>query len=394
MRRTIILAALAATFTPGSAAAQRPASTAVVLNLAPFVARSVAPKVHLLSSAPDYFGPVIGNVTLIEQSDGWVVIDSGLTAANGRAIVAYARSLSPKPIKAVAITHWHNDHPQGVSAIRDAYPQVRIIATPGTEAGMLGAEAFNIGYEPDERATAAMTKLVAQNKQQLQALLEAPDTAADRRERIRKALPQYDAFLEDFRGTYIVPPTETFERELFLDDSELPVRLLHFGRANTDGDLVAWLPSRKIVVAGDIVVAPTPFGFGSFPGDWIQTIGKIKALGFTTLIPGHGDPQGDSAYLDKLVTALADMRAKVGPLARQGIPVDQIRAKADFAAITELFGDTARNKTNFETLFLTPMIPNAYKEALGQPIVQGDGLPVKPEFSPPPPKPTSKKHKS
>ena len=168
---------------------------------------------------------------------------------------------------------------------------------------------------------------------------------------------------------------------------------MYLGRANTDGDLIAWLPKQRVVMSGDIVVAPTPFGFFSFPGEWIGTIGKLKALGFATLIPGHGEPQTDSAYLDKLVAAITDIRAQVTPLAKQGVAVDQVRTKVDFTAITDLFGDTPRNRMNFENLFIQPMIPNAYKEALGQPIVQGEGV-AKPAYSHTPPKPSSRKHRS
>ncbi len=378
---------------PASVPTAAQGAAAQQVDVAPFVAQQVAPKVHLLSTPEDYFGPVIGNVTLIEQSDGFVVIDSGLTAANGRAIVRFARSLSPKPIKAVAITHWHNDHPQGVSSIRDAFPNVRIIATPATEEGMLGAEAFNVGFRPDPKLEEGLAKQVAESKAALQKLLDDPATAADRKERIKKAIPQYDAFMRDFRGTYIVPPTETFERELSIDDSEMPVRLLHLGRANTPGDLLAWLPNQKIVVTGDIVVAPTPFGFFSYPGDWVETIGKIKALGFTTLIPGHGNPQADATYLDKLVTAIEDVRTQVAPLAKANMPLEEVRKKVDFSRGVEIFGATPRIRANAQGLFFDPMIPNAYKEARGEPIIQGEGNP-KPEYAHTPPKPSSKKHKS
>ena len=151
-----------------SLAAAAPA-LAQQVDVSPFVAHEITPKVHLLSTPDDYYGPVIGNVVLIEQRDGFVVVDSGLNAGNGRAVVRYARSLSPKPIKAVMITHWHNDHPQGVSAIRDAFPEVRIIATRQTEAGMLGPEAFDIGYSPGPKWDGAMRTLIAKNKEQLQA---------------------------------------------------------------------------------------------------------------------------------------------------------------------------------------------------------------------------------
>ena len=359
----------------------------------PFVAKMVAPRVHLLATPEDYFGPVVGNVTLIEQSDGFVVIDSGLTVANGRAVVAYARSVADKPIKAVAITHWHNDHPQGVSAIRDAFPNVRIISTPATEEGMLGAEAFDVGYAPDPRFDAQMKKQVAETKEAYNKLLADPATAPDRKERIKRALLEYDLFLADFSGTYIVPPTETFERELLLADREMPVRLLHLGRANTPGDLLAWLPEQKIVVTGDIVVAPTPFGFFSYPGDWIETIGKVKALGFATLIPGHGLPMTDGTYLDKLVASIRDVQAQVAPLAKAGMPIDEVRKKVDFSKSIALFGDTPRIKANAQGLFFDPMIPNAYKEARGEPIIQGEGNPV-PDYAHKPPKPSSRKHKS
>ena len=39
------------------------------------------------------------------------------------------------------------------------------------------------------------------------------------------------------------------------------------------------------------------------------------------------------------------------------------------------------------------MIPNAYKEALGQPIIQGEGNPV-PPFKVTPPNSTAKRHDS
>ncbi len=367
---------------------------AQAVDVTPFVAHEVTTKVHLLSTPEDYYGPVIGNVTLIEQSDGFVVVDSGLTAANGRAVVRYAKSLADKPIKVVLITHWHNDHPQGVSAIRDAFPKVRIFATRETESGMLGPEAFDIGYSPAAKWDDATAKLMAAQKDQLQKLLDDPATAPDRKERIRKAIPQQDAFLRDFKGSYIVPPTETFEREYLLDDRDMPVRLLHLGRANTAGDALAWLPRQKILVTGDIVVAPSPFGFGSFPADWIETIGKVKAMGFATLIPGHGLPQTDTAYLDKLIAAISDVRAQVGPLARQGMPIEEVRKKVDFTRSIALFGDSPQIKRYGPLFFFDPMISNAYKEARGEPIIQGDGSPEPDVPRDTPPKPTSIHHES
>ena len=363
------------------------------VDVRPWVAQQVAPKVHLLSTPDDYFGPAVGNVTLIEQSDGFVVIDSGAAVGHGRKVVEYARSLSPKPIKAVAITHWHNDHPLGVSAIRDAYPDVRVISTPATEEGLLGPVTFGAGYRPDPKIDAIVEKQVADAKASYRKLLDDPATASDRKARIRNALSNFDGFMEAYRGSYVVLPSETFERELLLDDADVPVRLLHLGRANTPGDLLAWMPAQKIVSTGDIVVAPVPFGFFSYPADWIATIARVKSLGFTTLIPGHGGPQTDSNYLDKLVSTISEIRSQVGPLAKAGMPLEEVKKKVDFGKATEAFSDDPRVRANLSGLFFDPMVPSAYKEALGQPIIQGEGNPV-PEYRHTPPEPRSKRHSS
>lgn len=376
-------------------AAASPAASQVEspLDLGPYAAREITPTIHLLTVPRDYFAAALSNIVLIEQSDGLVVIDSGIGVGHGRAIVNYAKMLSAKPIKAVAITHWHNDHPQGVSAIRDAFPNVRIITTSATETGMLGPEAGLVGFRPDPQLETELQKQADQAKAGLQKLLDDPATPPDQRTRVKKAIWDFDQLMADYRGTYIVPPTETFERELLLDDPKVPIRLMHLGRANTDGDLIAWIPDQKVVVTGDIVVAPTPYGFFSYPGDWIETIGKIKALGFRTLIPGHGEPQWDTTYLDKLVAAISDVRAQVGPLAKAGMPLDEVRKKVDFAKSIALFGDTPKVKANAQGLFFDPMIPNAYKEARGEPIIQGEGNPIS-KFRHTPPKPSSKKHQS
>src|SRR5206468_3015586 len=147
---------------------------------------------------------------------------------------------------------------------------------------------------------------------------------------------------------------------------------MFLGRANTAGDAIAWLPKQKLVASGDIVVSPFPFGFGSYPADWIATLGKLKALGYSTLIPGHGYPMSDTAYIDKLITSIRDLQAQVAPLARAGMSLDDIKKKVDFSSSIALFGTDARSKANAEGLFFDPMIRNAYKEARGDPIVQGD----------------------
>lgn len=344
------------------------------VDVKPFTAREISAEVHLLATPQDYYGPATGNVSIIEQRDGFVLVDSGLSAGNGRTIVSYIKARSQKPVKAVVITHWHNDHPQGVSAIREAWPNVRIIATEETKKGMLGPELGElVGLQPGPQFDEQVAKLNAEQQEALDKLIADPATAPDRVERAKKAKLDFAVFAENYSGTHVVPPTETFTEGLRIDDPHVPVEIKFLGRANTEGDAVVWLPRQRIAMSGDMVVWPTPFGFFSFPGDWVQTLGRLKALGYWTLIPGHGEPQTDTAYIDLLIGSIEDIRAQVGPLAKQGHSLEEVNKRTDFSRYRDLFGKTERMKALFKVYWTDPMTENAWKEAKGLPIKQGEG---------------------
>jgi len=71
----------------------------------------VAPGVHWLRMplpvALDHI-----NLYLIEEADGWWVVDSGMAAGDTRALWerVFDSRLGGKPVKAVVATHWHPDH--------------------------------------------------------------------------------------------------------------------------------------------------------------------------------------------------------------------------------------------------------------------------------------------
>lgn len=367
--RTIVAAALLAVTLARPAAAQTPADQA----LAPFTARELVPGVRLLALPPDYSGPAIGNVIAIEQRDGYVLIDSGATAGHGRIVAGYIRSLGTKPVKAIVFTHWHNDHPLGASEIRKLWPKVRIISTAATKAALLSPAVQAAGPRPDDRNDVFIYNQVSASLATIAVRKADPATSDEQRVRYDRMAAALNDFAASYHGTYVVPPTETFTDRLLLDDPDRPVELRFLGRANTAGDAVAWLPKQRVVMTGDIVVSPVPFGFYSYPADWLQTIARLKALDFALLVPGHGEPQTDTAYLDKLAATISDIRAKVGPLVAQGLSLDEVRKRVDFVEQTTIFGTTPRLKAGFESLWLAPMVENAWREAKGLPIVQGGG---------------------
>lgn len=342
-------------------------------DLGPFEPRQLIRGVHLLSTPPDYLGPATGNVTIIEQEAGFVVVDSGLTRADGDRIVGFVRALGDQPVIALVITHWHNDHPQGASQILEAWPDIRIIATRATADGIAGPAQTQLGFEPSPEGEAEIRGELETGLTQIDERIADPETDGPTRMRYRRMAEDMRERIPDLAGTHLVPPNEILEEEILIDDPVRPIRVMFLGRANTAGDAVVWLPNQRLIVTGDIVVSPIPFGFFSFPEDWIATLGRIKALEFDLLVPGHGEPQTDSAYIDRLVATIADIRSQVGRLAGEGLTLEEVREQADFSEQTAIFGTSNRRRVLFDAYWLRPMVENAYKEATGVPIVQGEG---------------------
>ena len=69
---------------------------------------------------------------------------------------------------------------------------------------------------------------------------------------------------------------------------------------------------------------------------------------------------------------LENRRSQVAPLARQGMPVDQIAKQTDFERLKASFaGDDPWLRSLLGAFFLGSIVKNAAAEARGEPIVQG-----------------------
>lgn len=329
----------------------------------------VAPGVWTFAE-PRFQVQPIGNVTLIEQADGLVLVDSGGSPGSARRLIAEIRRLSAKPVKAVVITHWHGDHPQGLSEILKAWPAARTIATKATQAHLRDRKTMNTPAVFDPSADDAFYKQTQGFLAYTQTMADkAPDPAS--KAGWSAAARLFAQYAEDMRGAVTISTTEAFDDRLDIPDPHAPVEVRYLGRANTDGDAMVWLPKQRVLIAGDIVVAPVPFGFGSYPSDWLRTLEKLQAYDFKVLIPGHGEPQHDRTYLARLVTAIEEVRTRVAPLVRQGVSLDDARKQLDFADQAQGFvGADPWLRRWFKEYWIGPLLTSAYKEARGEPIIQ------------------------
>jgi glyoxylase-like metal-dependent hydrolase (beta-lactamase superfamily II) len=167
----------------------------------------------------------------------------------------------------------------------------------------------------------------------------------------------------DVSGTHLLLPKRTFVDTLTLADPVAPIELRFLGRANTTGDIVAWLPQQKVLVAGDIVVEPVPFMINVFPTDLEATLSKMHSIPFEILIPGHGVPQRDHELLNRLSDLMRDAIAQVGPLARAGVPVDSVAHRTNFSRHKPLFAGTDPWLGYwFDGYTIAPLIESVYNE--------------------------------
>jgi glyoxylase-like metal-dependent hydrolase (beta-lactamase superfamily II) len=333
------------------------------------IVRPVTKGVWLLTEPKFQLQP-IGNVTVIEQRDGLVLVDAGGSPGAGRRIVAMVKSLSPKPVKAVIVSQWHGDKPQGLTEILKAWPNARTISTAATQAHLVDPKTMNTPAALDAKRNADFQKQVQDEIEYMQKA-EAKAATDSERQGYHTAIRMLRQYAPDMDGALTISTKEGFTDHLLLADPERPAEALFLGRANTDGDAVVWLPKQKILVAGEIVILPFPYGFESYPSDWLATLVKLRAIPFRTLIPGHGMPQTDRVQIDRLERTLKDVRAQVAPLAAQGLTLEQVHAKVDLSADAKLFvgSDPWLNKW-FKAFFADLIVTSAYKEAKGEPIVQ------------------------
>jgi glyoxylase-like metal-dependent hydrolase (beta-lactamase superfamily II) len=356
-------------------AAPAPAPHALPADGYSEIIEKVADGIWVVRQAKPFHLQPIGNVVVVEQKDGLVLLDSGDSPGAGRRIASLVRSVSAKPVKAVAISHWHGDHSLGLPGLKESWPNLRIITTAETKQDLLGAPMARYAKGgPDPAHSAAFRKSVEDTIAAMAVFVSKPDTPAFKKPGYAQTMRELADYDSDSEGLYVAAPTETFADRLVLADPVRPVELIHPGRANTDGDLAVWLPRQKVLATGDMVVAPIPYGFGSYPADWLRSLALLRAYPFRLLIPGHGAPQHDRIYLDRLAALIAHIRNQVAPLAAAHLSYDEARKKVDLSRERRLFaGDDPWLGLWFDQYWAEPFVKMAWQEANGIPITQGEG---------------------
>jgi glyoxylase-like metal-dependent hydrolase (beta-lactamase superfamily II) len=199
--------------------------------------REVRSGVYVAAAEPESV-----NLGLIVGSRRTLLVDTGSSPAQGRALRASLATVTDKPLAAVVITHWHYDHAFGLAA----FPDVPRIAHESVHSRLCSAEAVaeakRLGVDPHE----------------------------------------------------LGQPNAEIAVATALDLGGRRVEIAHLGRGHTDGDLVIVVPEADVLFAGDLLESAgrPSFGPDSVPDEWPATVDAVIGLmtATTLAIPGHGEP--------------------------------------------------------------------------------------------------------
>jgi len=266
------------------------------------------------------------NSPIIETADEAIVIDSQITPAAARALVADLKAVTSKPVRYVIDSHYHSDHSFG----NQVFPSdVQVIGHDNTRRRMLTNVLEQYTYlnsvQPVPARVDALKQRIAQ------------EADPQQKSALERQVANSLAYLEQVKEVKVTPPNMTFDRTMTLYRGGREIRLQYLGRGHTDTDVVVLLPKERILCTGDLMESVVSYMGDSFPDDWIATLDRLKALDFDTVMPGHGVVFKGKTKIDAFQKYLRDVITQVTALRKQGVSADDAAQKVDVTAYRNEF---------------------------------------------------------
>lgn len=195
------------------------------------------------------------NAGLVTGDGESLLVDTLFDLAMTREMLAgLAPVTQDRPIRTVVNTHANGDHWFGNELVGDA----EIIASQATA---------------EEMAT--------NGPDLIQGMLAQPGALGRFTQHI------FEPF--DFSGITPTVATRTFGGELIVDIGGTSAQVIALGPAHTRGDSVVFVPSERVLYAGDLLfIGGTPISWAGPISNWITACDRMVALEPEFVVPGHG----------------------------------------------------------------------------------------------------------
>jgi cyclase len=301
MRFNVAVAAFAVFASVGAAFAQTPAAQ----DLSPQV-RKLADGVYVRTGKG-----LESNSGIIITDEGVVLIDTGQTPIESRAILETIKKLTSKPVRFVIDTEPHFDHSTGHWLFS---PPAIVVAAAGAGDSMRAYERAN----------------------------------PDRMEKLAASSPEMKAALD---GYQFIPPHVEYHDRMTINLGGRTIELIYLKGVHSEADTAVWLPKERIVFSASAFVVNQinilrPFV--TIPD--ILAAGKLlKALNPEQVVPGHGTP-GTTKIFDDGEQYYALLMERVGRAMKEGKTLDDMKKDVKMPEYAS-FGSQERMPTNIDAAY-------------------------------------------
>jgi glyoxylase-like metal-dependent hydrolase (beta-lactamase superfamily II) len=268
------------------------------------------------------------------NDDDVVVFDSCTRPVTAKAVIAEIRKLTPKPVRILINSHWHQDHWSGNDAFAKAFPGLRILATAETRDYMrrTGSSFFHTGQQ---KTVARLTKELETGK-----LADGTALTAEDRTRKEASLARARQFAEEIASNPRVFPNLVFREEMTFWSGPREFRLISV-TGDATASAVLYLPGSRVLVTGDVLVSPQsgkgppPWTTNSYAiTPWLESLRRLEALDSRAIVPGQGPTMPDETYLRRTITIFAAILDQVHSALERGLmSLEDVRAAVNVDAI-------------------------------------------------------------
>ena len=254
----------------------------------------------------------ISNAGFVITPKGVVVVDALGSPALAKKLIAEIKKLTSQKIVAVIVTHYHADHIYGLQEFKN-----------------IGAKIYAQGegrnYISSETA-----------KQRL--ISSRIDFA-----------PWVNA------STHLMSADVWIDQSFTLTVGGVEFKISRVGPAHAPEDLIIYVPSEKVLFAGDLVFrGRIPFVGNADSKGWLQALNEIESLNPSIVIPGHGahsvNPIQDIGFTREYLRYLRQSMAKS---AIDMDPFEEAYQQADWSEYEGMPLFRAANRMNAYNVYLS-----------------------------------------
>ncbi len=328
-----------------------------------FRLEEIAPNIYAFVSNNTTSSCEDGNTTVIITDAGVVVIDAPSTYLSEQHL-AEIRKLTNKPVVYLINTHFHPDHDFGNHVYKDAFPGLHIIAQDYTKLAADRRNPYVLAHYQGPGGKAVLESLRKQAETGIDLATGKPLQGYD----LVHAKMDYAECLPHFAAaerTRLVSADMTYSESLTLTLGGAVIRLMHF-EGHTLGDTVVYLPQRSILITGDLVIAPVPYGGDDATEKWIGSLETLMALHASIIVPGHGEVEFDNSYMQLEHDLLGSLMAQAYLAATHDDISGQFKKTLDLSAFkTKIVGNDPDRDWAWRNFFIDLAADRAFDIARG-----------------------------